>query len=117
MDWLRDKIYSPTLKFALQNRFASLSGFIAALSLTVSSVIGGIIAVDFFPIVDSDILTIDLKMPMGTNEKITDSIISMVEEKAIEAGKELEDKYMQNDNRSLIQYVNKNLGSQLIICQ
>ena len=110
MDWLRDKIYSPTLKFALQNRFASLSGFIAALSLTVSSVIGGIIAVDFFPIVDSDILTIDLKMPMGTNEKITDSIISMVEENAIEAGKELEEKYMQNDDRSLIQYVNKNLG-------
>ena len=54
---------------------------------------------------------------MGTNEKITDSIISMVEENAIEAGKELEEKYMQNDNRSLIQYVNKNLGSQLIICQ
>ena len=110
MDWLRDKIYSPTLKFALENRFASLSGFIAALYLTVSSVIGGIIPVDFFPIVDSDILTIDLKMPMGTNEKITDSIISMVEENAIEAGKELEEKYMQNDDRSLIQYVNKNLG-------
>ena len=47
MDWLRDKIYSPTLKFALQNRFASLSGFIAALSLTVSSVIGGIMLLIF----------------------------------------------------------------------
>ena len=110
MDWLRDKIYSPTLKFALQNRFASLSGFVAALYLTVSSVIGGIIPVDFFPVVDSDILTVDLKMPMGTNEKITDSIISMVEKKAIEAGKELEDKYMQNDDRNLIEYINKNLG-------
>ena len=110
MDWLRDKIYSPTLKFALQNRFASLSGFLAALYLTVSSVIGGIIPVDFFPVVDSDILTVDLKMPMGTNEKITDSIISMVEKKAIEAGKELEDKYMQNDDRNLIEYINKNLG-------
>ena len=110
MDWLRDKIYSPTLKFALENRFASLSGFIAALYLTVSSVIGGIIPIDFFPVVDSDILTIDLKMPMGTNEKITDSIISMVEKKSIEAGKELEDKYMQNDDRSLIEYINKNLG-------
>ena len=110
MDWLRDKIYSPTLKFALENRFASLSGFIAALYLTVSSVIGGIIPIDFFPVVDSDILTIDLKMPMGTNEKITDSIISMVEKKSIEAGKELEDKYMQNDDRGLIEYINKNLG-------
>ena len=110
MDWLRDKIYSPTLKFALQNRFASFSGFVAALYLTVSSVIGGIISVDFFPVVDSDILTVDLKMPMGTNEKITDSIISMVEKKAIEAGKELETKFMQNDDRNLIEYINKNLG-------
>ena len=31
MNWLRDKVYSPTLKFALKNRFASLSGFVAAL--------------------------------------------------------------------------------------
>ena len=110
MNWLRDKIYSPTLKFALQNRFASLSGFLAALSLTASSVIGGIIPVDFFPVIDSDILTIDLKMPMGTNEKITDSIISMVEKKAIESGIELEDKFMKNDDRSLIEYINKNIG-------
>ena len=34
----------------------------------------------------------------------------MVEKKAIEAGKELEDKYMQNDDRNLIEYINKNLG-------
>ncbi len=110
MNWLRDKIYSPMLKFGLENRFASLSGFIAALYLTVSSVIGGIIPVDFFPIVDSDILTIDLKMPMGTNEKTTDSIISMIEKNALESGKELKSKYMKNDERDLIQYINKNLG-------
>jgi len=110
MNWLRDKIYSPTLKFALKNRFASLSGFVAALYLTASSVIGGIIPVDFFPVIDSDILTVDLKMPMGTNEKITDSIISMVEKKAYESGLELEKKFMKNDDRSLIQYINKNIG-------
>ena len=110
MNWLRDKIYSPTLKFALKNRFASLSGFVAALYLTASSVIGGIIPVDFFPVIDSDILTVDLKMPMGTNEKITDSIISMVEKKAYESGVELEKKFMKNDDRNLIQYINKNIG-------
>ncbi len=110
MNWLRDKIYSPTLKFALKNRFASLSGFVAALYLTASSVIGGIIPVDFFPVIDSDILTVDLKMPMGTNEKITDSIISMVEKKAYESGLEIEKKFMKNDDRNLIQYINKNIG-------
>ena len=111
MRWLRDKIYSPTLKFALKNRFLSFSGFIAALYLTISSVFGGIIGVTFFPMIDSDAVTVDLKMPMGTNVKVTDSIISVIENHAIEIGKEFEEKYMQNDSRELIEHIQKNIGN------
>ena len=111
MRWLRDKVYSPTLKFALKNRFLSFSGFIAALYLTVSSVFGGVIGVTFFPMIDSDAVTVDLKMPMGTNVKVTDSIISVIENHAIEIGKEFEEKYMQNDKRDLIEHIQKNIGS------
>ena len=49
-------------------------------------------------------------MPYGTNEKKTDSLISFVESKVIEAGKELEEIYMKNDERNLIEYINKNIG-------
>ena len=111
MGWLRDKIYSPTLKFALKNRFLSLAGFIAALYLTVSSVFGGIIGVTFFPMIDSDVVSVNLKMPMGTNVKVTDSIINVIENHAIEIGKEYEEKYMKNDDRSLIEYIQKNIGN------
>jgi len=110
MNWLRDIIYTPLLKFSLKYRFFSLSGFIVALMLTISSVQGGIIGLDFFPTIASDIVTVDLKMPYGTNEKKTDSIISYVESKVIEAGKELEDIYMKDDERNLIEYINKNIG-------
>lgn len=110
MNWLRDVIYTPLLKFSLKYRFFSLSGFIVALMLTISSVQGGIIGLDFFPTIASDIVTVDLKMPYGTNEKKTDSIISYVESKVIEAGKELEDIYMKGDERNLIEYINKNIG-------
>ena len=111
MGWLRDKIYSPTLKFALKNRFLSLAGFIAALYLTVSSVFGGIIGVTFFPMIDSDVVSVNLKMPMGTNVKVTDSIINVIENHAIEIGREYEQKYMKNDDRSLIEYIQKNVGN------
>ena len=67
MNWLRDIIYTPLLKFSLKYRFFSLSGFVVALMLTISSVQGGIIGLDFFPTIASDIVTIDLKMPYGTN--------------------------------------------------
>jgi len=110
MNWLRDIIYTPLLKFSLKYRFLSLSGFLVALMLTISSVQGGIIGLDFFPTIASDIVTVDLKMPYGTNEKKTDSIISYVESKVIEAGKELEDIYMKDDERKLIEYINKNIG-------
>ena len=110
MNWLRDIIYTPLLRFSLKYRFLSLSGFIVALMLTLSSVKGGIIGLDFFPTIASDIVTIDLKMPYGTNEKKTDSLISYVESKVIEAGKELEDIYMKDDERNLIEYINKNIG-------
>ena len=110
MNWLRDIIYTPLLKFSLKYRFLSLSGFLVALILTISSVQGGIIGLDFFPTIASDIVTVDLKMPYGTNEKKTDSIISYVESKVIEAGKELEDIYMKDDERNLIEYINKNIG-------
>tara|TARA_B100001758_G_scaffold34104_1_gene25382 strand:- start:1329 stop:4568 length:3240 start_codon:yes stop_codon:yes gene_type:complete len=111
MKWLRDRVYSPTLKFALRNRFLSFTGFIAALYLTISSVFGGVIGVTFFPMIDSDAVTVDLKMPMGTNVKVTDSIISVIEKHAIEIGKEFEEKFMKNDNRSLIEHIQKNIGN------
>jgi multidrug efflux pump subunit AcrB len=117
MRWLRDTVYSPTLKFALKYRFLSFSGFIAALYLTISSVFGGVIGVTFFPMIDSDAVTVDLKMPMGTNVKVTDSIISVIENHAIEIGKEFEEKYMKDDERGLIEHIQKNIGSQQIICQ
>ena len=90
MDWLRDKIYTPMLRFGLEYRFLSLSGFIAALMLTVSSVLG-YNSDDFFPTIASDFVTVDLKMPMGTSTKVTDSIINVIEKNAIIAGNELQE--------------------------
>ena len=111
MDWLRDKIYTPMLRFGLEYRFLSLSGFIAALMLTVSSVFGGIIPMTFFPTIASDFVTVDLKMPMGTSTKVTDSIINVIEKNAIIAGNELQEKYMKGDERKLIQNIQKNIGN------
>ena len=60
--------------------------------------------------IDSDAVTVDLKMPMGTNVKVTDSIISVIENHAIEIGKEFE-KIYANDSRELIEHIQKNIGN------
>ena len=110
MFWLRDKLYSPILIFSLRNRFLSFSGFIAALLLTIGSIGGGIIGTTFFPTVASDIVTVDLNMPKGTNVKITDSIISIIEDNAWIVGAELSEEFMKNDKRKLIRNIRKNIG-------
>ncbi|MGB5780566.1 MAG: efflux RND transporter permease subunit, partial [Eudoraea sp.] len=89
MVWFRDKAYSPTLKFALRYKLLTFSFFVFALILTFGSIGGGIIRTAFFPQIASDRVQIELLMPNGTNEKITDSIITLIEDKAELVNQEL----------------------------
>ncbi len=97
MKWLRDHMYSPTLQFALKNKFFTFSIFIVILILTIGSVGGGIVRTSFFPRIASDAVSVDLGMPNGTNEKVTDSIISMIEENAWLINQELTDEFLKGE--------------------
>ena len=92
MRFLRDKIYSPTLTFVFQFKLLSLGIFVSLLILTFGSIGGGIIGVTLFPNIASDTVSIELDMPNGTNVKVTDSIISMIEEKSFIVNKEFTEK-------------------------
>jgi len=78
--YIRDRLYAPTLKLFLRNQLLGFVIPIAALIITMASIFGGIIRLDFFPSVASDRVSISLEMPKGTHEKITDSILSKIEE-------------------------------------
>ncbi|WP_438710997.1 efflux RND transporter permease subunit [Aquimarina muelleri] len=113
MSWLRDKVYSPVLHFALQNKLFTFSIFAVLLILTIGSVGGGIVRTSFFPQIASDRIAIDLSMPNGTNEKVTDSIISLIEEKAWQVNNELTEQYLQDplyQDKKLFENVITNLG-------
>ncbi|AXT56797.1 efflux RND transporter permease subunit [Aquimarina sp. MMG015] len=98
MRWLRDNIYSPALSFTLKNKFFTFSIFVVILIFTIGSVGGGIVRTAFFPRIASDVISVDLGMPNGTNEKITDSIISMIEEKAWLVNKELSEEFLVGED-------------------
>lgn len=87
--WIRDTIYVPTLKFVLNNKVFGLALPLAFLLLTIGAMQGGIIRFTFFPNISSDRVTITLKMPQGTSETITDSLITVIENAAWEANEEL----------------------------
>lgn len=78
MNLLRDKLYAPSLRFFLQNKFFALAVPIALMIITVGGFQGGLIRFTFFPSIASSQLNISLTMPQGTNESITDSIINVI---------------------------------------
>lgn len=111
MKWLRDTLYSPSLRFALQHKFFTFSIFIVFLILTYGSFRGGIIRGAFFPQIASDQVRISLNMPNGTNEKVTDSIISLIEQRAIKATDQISEEYFGNDEeKHLVKNIIKNIG-------
>lgn len=111
MNFLRDKFYAPIIKFVLNFKFLALGIFVSLLILTIGSIGGGIIGVTMFPSIASDRVSIELEMPNGTNEKITDSIISMIEEKSFIVNQELTDKYLKGTGKQLFENTILNINS------
>ncbi len=108
MRYLRDKAYSPVLRFALRQRFITFSILLALMILTVGSMMGGIIRTAFFPSIASDRVSIDLLMPEGTNPQLTDSIISMVEAAAWRVNEDFTAR--QTDNKQVVENIIKRVG-------
>jgi multidrug efflux pump subunit AcrB len=108
MNFMRDRMYAPVLRFVIDNKFFALCVPFTLLLITIGATQGGIIRTTIFPSIASDRVSIQLTMPQGTNEKITDSIITMIEEKAWEVEKEFTKHY--NSPISVIENIIKTIG-------
>ena len=111
MQYMRDKIYTPVFEFTLKNRLLTMSLFLAALFLTIGSIGGGVVRTSFFPSIASDRVQVTLTMPNGTNEKTTDSIISLIEEKSKIVEQELNERYLSESGKTLFVNRIKTLGN------
>lgn len=110
MNTLRDKMYAPVLLFSLRHKIFTFSVFLIALILTLGSVGGGVVKTAFFPRIASDRVSISLVMPNGTNEQITDSIISMIAHKSEIVNQELTAKYLNGTDKILFENIIKTIG-------
>jgi multidrug efflux pump subunit AcrB len=107
--FLREKTYSPVLKFALHNKFLTLSVMVGLLVLTFGGLGGGLISTTFFPVIERDDIAINLQMPAGTREHITENWLNHLEDAAWRANKKLSKAYF-NDEKQAILRIEKNLG-------
>lgn len=108
MNYMRDKWYVPSLKFILKNKIFGYGIIFFLFFITIGSIGGGIIKTTFFPVITSDRVQISLKMPQGTNEAITDSIISSIEEIAWEINSDFTER--QTGQQQVIENIVKQIG-------
>lgn len=108
MEWLRDKLYSPSLRFFLKYRLIALSMFVGLLLITVGAIRGGIIGLTFFPFIEQDNIEVALSMPAGTREETTQKWLDYIEEKALEANVALTEQNI--DTSDIIVNIQKTVG-------
>lgn len=97
MNFSRDRIYEPILRFSLSNKVFTVVISMAGLILTIGAIQGGIIRTTFFPVIPRDNIQVTLKMPAGTREHLTDEFLQNVEQAAIEVGEEFKHKYFDSE--------------------
>ncbi len=109
LKYLRNELYAPYLRFFLKHKFLGFAIPISLLIFSIGGLSSGIVKTAFFPKMASDRVDINLVMPQGTNEKITDSIISKIEEAAWIVSDEFTES-RQNDHHQVIQNIVKRIG-------
>lgn len=83
----RDTAITLAVKHAVQHRYMTLLYGLGMLTLAVLLVVNGAVRVEFFPVVESDSIAIELDFPVGTPFEVTRSIALKVEDsvKAVNA--------------------------------
>jgi multidrug efflux pump subunit AcrB len=77
---MRDKLYAPVLRFALNHRLFAFLAVVALMIITVGGMKGGLIRFTFFPNLERNEVPVELSMPAGTREDITADRLFRIEE-------------------------------------
>jgi len=109
MNWMRDKVYGPALRFSMNNGFLSVAIVVGLLVITVGAIQGGIIRGTFFPVVEPDNISVTLQLPAGTREHITEKWLKHIEDAAWEVNEEMSEEFF-NGEKKPIEQIQRNIG-------
>ncbi len=108
LKWIRDKLYAPSFRFIINNRIFGFAIPIALFMITIGAMQGGVIRFTFFPSIASDVIQVNLKMPQGTNEQITNDIIKSIEDDVWKSSEALKEK--QRGNLEVVKNTLRRIG-------
>jgi multidrug efflux pump subunit AcrB len=69
LQWFIERLYLPTARFAVANRYATVATALSSLFLAIGLVVGGVVPFSFFPDVEGDIVRAVVRLPFGAAEE------------------------------------------------
>ncbi|MDA1315786.1 MAG: efflux RND transporter permease subunit [Acidobacteria bacterium] len=108
LEWFVEHIYGPTLKLALNWRYATVSVAVATLLLTVGLVGGGYLKFTFFPQVEADYVVGTITMPLETPVTVTERAIKKMQAGAEQLQREID----AESGEKVFQHVLATVGNQ-----
>ena len=104
----RDKVYSRIIGFSVKLPVIPIILVLASMMFTGYAMGSGIIKGTFFPVIDQDLITAQLELPLGTDERIVRQKLDNIEEAIWEVNNEYSSE--RTDGRQVINYVEKVIG-------
>ena len=80
LDWAKDKVYAPILRFMMRNALLGFAIPMALLLISFGLLQGGFVKNTIFPVIENDYVTVSLKMPSGTREHVTEKWLDHIED-------------------------------------
>lgn len=105
---LTNKIYAPALRAALKHKWVTIVMPIAFVMITLGLLGGGIIGQTIFPFIDGDSLPVNISLVPGTQEAVTDSLLSRIERIAWQLNEDMSKE--RTDGRQIVQSIRRDIG-------
>lgn len=99
-DFVNNRVL-PVAKYALNWRYATLAGFLGIAIFTVGLVKSGTIRFVFFPQIEGDQITINVKMPLGTPFGTTESTMLEIEKQILDVRSQLDSESLSSSFESI----------------
>ena len=106
--FLRERLYQPSLRFALRNKWLTLAIMAGLFMITMGAFSGGFIRATYFPNIERENVEVQLKMPSGTSERITMEKLDYIESKVWQVSEEM--RLRRDDSLNPVKTIVKKLG-------
>ena len=107
---LAEQGYRPLLARALEWRYAVIAGAISLLLITGATLGAGYVKFTFFPEIESDFISVTVKMPAGTPIEVTEAAVATLESAANEMRAALDETTRADHGGSVVKHMLATVG-------